>query len=293
MTDSGTWFEAERRHLKGVAYRMLGTLGEAEDAVQEAFLRVRDRDPATLDSPRAYLTRIVTRICLDMLKSARHQRTTYVGTWLPEALHDTSGLTGGVAGDDADDLAHDLSMGLLHALERLSPLERASFLLRDVFDVDFAEIARTLERSEAACRQLAARARSHVRQSRPRFKVTPDAERRYLEAFITASQAGDMAALEALLADDVKLYSDGGGKVAAAINILAGRRRVGGFMAGIYQKFRNHTTRALRYDHVNGVLSLLTTHSDGLTDVISIEVNGDRISAVYIQRNPDKLGTIQ
>lgn len=281
------WFEDERRYLQGVAYRMLGTISEAEDAVQDAFLRVRETMPDTLDNKRAYLTRIVTRICLDVLKSAHKKRVDYVGPWLPEPLHDVSDFTGSPAA--ATELADDLSMGLLYALERLTPLERASFLLHDVFDVGYDEIAKTLERSEDNCRQLAARARGHVKASRPRFKVTPADERRYLEAFVTASQKGDMAALEAMLAEDVKLYSDGGGKVSAAINILDGKRRVGAFMAGIYQKFRNHTTTALRYDRVNGVMSLLTTYTDDTIDVMSVEISDGKISAVWFQRNPDKL----
>jgi RNA polymerase sigma-70 factor (ECF subfamily) len=281
------WFETERRYLQGVAYRMLGTVSEAEDAVQDAYLRIKNTDLSAIDNTRAFLTRIVTRICLDILKSAHRRRVDYVGPWLPEPLHDISNFTGSPAGPT--ELADDLSVGLLYALERLTPLERASFLLHDVFDVGYGEIAQTLERSEESCRQLAARARQHVRASRPRFKVTPDDERRYLEAFVVASQKGDMAALEAMLAEDVKLYSDGGGKVSAAINILDGQRRVGAFMAGIYQKFRNHTTTAMRYDRVNGVMSLLTTHSDDYTDVLSVDITDGKISAVWFQRNPDKL----
>ncbi|MDV6331713.1 sigma-70 family RNA polymerase sigma factor [Asticcacaulis sp. 201] len=280
------WFEGERRYLLGVAYRMLGTMAEAEDAVQDTFLRIRDTDPAGIAFKRAYLTRIVTRICLDVLKSAHRTRVDYVGPWLPEPLHDISDFTGAPS---ATELADDLSMGLLYALERLTPLERASFLLHDVFDIGFADIAATLDRSEDSCRQLASRARAHVRASRPRFKVAPDDERRYLEAFVTASQNGDVAALEAMLAQDVKLYSDGGGKISAAINILEGPRRVGAFMAGIYQKFRNHTTARLRYDRVNGAMSLLTTHADGYTDVMSVEIQDGQIRAVWFQRNPDKL----
>jgi RNA polymerase sigma-70 factor (ECF subfamily) len=266
---------------------MLGTVSEAEDAVQDVYLRVRDTAPDTLDNKRAYLTRIVTRICLDILKSAHKKRVDYVGPWLPEPLHDVSDFTGSPEASTA--LADDLSVGLLYALERLTPLERASFLLHDVFDVGYSEIAQTLERSEESCRQLAARARQHVRATRPRFKVTPDDERRYLEAFVIASQKGDMAALEAMLAEDVKLYSDGGGKVSAAINILDGQRRVGAFMAGIYQKFRNHTTTAMRYERVNGVMSLLTTHTDDYTDVLTVEISDGKITAVWFQRNPDKL----
>lgn len=290
MTDPD-WFEQQRKYLQGVAYRMLGTLGEAEDAVQEAYLRVADTDPAGVDHPRAFLTRIVTRICLDMLKSAQKKRMTYVGPWLPEALHDISDFTGARAGE-AEDLAADLSMGLLYALERLTPLERASFLLHDVFDIGFDEIAQTLERSPESVRQLASRARQHIRAARPRFKPGPDDERRYLEAFLHASQTGDTAALEAMLTDDVKLYSDGGGRVPAAINILEGKRRVGGFIIGIYQKFRQYTTVGLAYEPVNGVLSLVTKHDDGLSDVISVEVTEGRISAIFMQRNPDKLQRI-
>ena len=281
------WFETGRRYLQGVAYRMLGTVSEAEDAVQDAYLRIKDTNPAAIDNTRAFLTRIVTRICLDILKSAHRKRVDYVGPWLPEPLHDISDFTGSPVAPT--ELADDLSVGLLYALERLTPLERASFLLHDVFDVGYDEIAQTLERSEESCRQLAARARQHVRASRPRFKVTPDDERRYLEAFVVASQKGDMAALESMLAEDVKLYSDGGGKVSAAINILDGKRRVGAFMAGIYQKFRNHTTTALRYDRVNGVMSLLTTYTDDTIDVMSVEISDGKISAVWFQRNPDKL----
>ncbi len=285
------WFEQQRKYLQGVAYRMLGTLGEAEDAVQEAYLRIADTDPAGVDHPRAFLTRIVTRICLDMLKSAHSKRMTYIGPRLPEALHDISDFTGARAGE-AEDLADDLSVGLLYALERLTPLERASFLLHDVFDIGFDEIAQTLERSPGSVRQLASRARQHIRAARPRFKPGPDDEKRYLEAFLRASQTGDTAALEAMLTDDVKLYSDGGGQVPAAINILEGKRRVGGFIIGIYQKFRQHTTVGLSYGLVNGTLSLITKHDSGLSDVISIEVKDERISAIFMQRNPDKLQRI-
>lgn len=285
-------FEQQRKYLQGVAYRMLGTLGEAEDAVQEAWLRVAGGDSAPIQHPRAFLTKVVTRICLDMMKSAHARRMTYVGPWLPEALHDISDFTGARAQDTPGDLADDLSMGLLYALERLTPLERASFLLHDVFGVGFDEIAETLQRSPDSVRQLASRARQHVRQSRPRFKPGPDDERRYLEAFIQASQTGDVAALELLLAEDVRLYADGGGKVQASINILEGRRRVGAFMAGIYAKFRNHTTESLSFERVNGVLSLITRQTGGLSDVISLDIADGRISAIYIQRNPDKLHRI-
>ncbi|UDF02620.1 RNA polymerase sigma factor SigJ [Asticcacaulis sp. AND118] len=280
-------FESHRRYLIGVAYRMLGTVAEAEDVVQEAYLRTRDAE--AVEHPRAFLTRVVTRLCLDVLKSAHHQRMTYVGPWLPEPLHDISDFTGARAGEA---LADDLSIGLLYALERLSPLERAAFLLHDVFGVDFADIAVTLERSEAACRQLAARARKALRRDEAppaRFKVTPADERAFLRAFLEASQSGDVSVLETLLTRDVTLHSDGGGKASAAINILEGRERVMKFMVGIYQKFRRHTVDRVAFVQANGALAVLSHHTDGTTDLLNIETRDGQISAIYFVRNPDKM----
>lgn len=282
-------FQTHRRYLIGVAYRMLGTLSEAEDVVQEAALRVREVE--TADHPRAYLTRVVTRLCLDVLKSAHRQRMTYVGPWLPEPLHDISDFTGARAGEA--DMADDLSIGLLYALERLSPLERAAFLLHDVFGNSFTDIAATLDRSEAACRQLAARARKAVRRERdpapPRFSISESDERAFMQAFLEASQSGDTTALEALLTRDVSLHSDGGGKAQAAINILEGRDRVSKFLIGVWLKFRQHTVIKTEYLRVNGAMAVLSHHADGTLDLLNIERSGDQVSAVYFVRNPDKL----
>ena len=285
-----TDLQTHRRYLVGVAYRMLGTLSEAEDVVQEAALRVRD--VKTADHPRAYLTRVVTRLCLDVLKSAHRRRMTYVGPWLPEPLHDISDFTGAAAGEG--DLADDLSIGLLYALERLSPLERAAFLLHDVFGMSFADIATTLDRSEVACRQLAARARKAVRQERnhvapARFPVSEADERAFFEAFLEASQSGDTTVLEGLLTRDVSLHSDGGDKVAAAINVLEGRDRVVRFLTGVWHKFRNASVVRVEYVRVNGSLAMLSHHKDGSLDLLTVERDGGRISAVYFLRNPDKL----
>jgi RNA polymerase sigma-70 factor, ECF subfamily len=283
-------FESHRRYLIGVAYRMLGTVSEAEDVVQEAFIRF-STITAPIDNLRAYLTRVVTRLCLDVLKSAHRQRMTYVGPWLPEPLHDISDFTGTKV--EGADMADDLSIGLLYALERLSPLERAAFLLHDVFGESFDEIAATLERTEAACRQLASRARKAVRQSRPqslaKFNVSEADETAFLQAFLEAAQSGDVSALEALLVRDVQLYSDGGGKAQAAINILSGRDRVLKFMIGIYQKFRNHTLTGVEFREVNGALSIVSHFNDGTFDLMSFEHTADQITAIYIIRNPDKL----
>ncbi|WP_343685503.1 RNA polymerase sigma factor SigJ [Asticcacaulis sp.] len=284
-------FESHRRYLIGVAYRMLGTVAEAEDVVQEAYIRTCDTEAVV--HPRAFLTTVVTRLSLDVLKSAHRQRVTYVGPWLPEPLHDISDFTGARA---VEGLSDDLSIGLLYALERLSPLERAAFLLHDVFGVGFAEIAATLERSEAACRQLAARARKAVRRDKTpaaRFAVTPDDERAFLEAFLEASQSGDVSALEALLTRDVTLHSDGGGKVSAALNVLEGRDRVLKFMVGIYQKFRQHTVVRVEFVQANGALSVLSHHTDGTRDLLTIETHDGRARAIYFVRNPDKLKRFQ
>jgi len=282
-------FETHRRYLIGVAYRMLGTVAEAEDVVQEAWLRL-SATSTPVDNLRAFLTRIVTRLCLDVLKSAHRQRMTYLGPWLPEPLHDISDMSGAKVGEG--DLSDDLSIGLLYALERLTPPERAAFLLHDVFGEGFDEVALTLERSEVACRQLASRARKAVRQSRQppaKFTVSAADEAAFLQTFLEAAQSGDVSALEALLVRDVNLYSDGGGKAQAAINILSGRERVLKFMIGIYQKFRNPTLTGVEFRPVNGALSIVSHFNDGTFDLISFERADDQITAIYIIRNPYKL----
>src|SRR3954454_5899397 len=188
-------FEAHRGHLLGLAYRMLGSVAEAEDVVQEAYLRWHEANTDGVSDPRAYLARVVTRLGLDHLKSARVRREHYVGPWLPEPVVDADALSAGTASEYAD----DVTVALLLALERLSPLERAAFLLHDVFDLDFAEVARTLGRSEAACRQLASRARTHLREARPRFTAPPEAGERLAGAFLRAARSGEVTALAQLL----------------------------------------------------------------------------------------------
>src|SRR5262249_3930597 len=199
-------FEAHRPVLTGLAYRMLGSRAEAEDVVQDAYLRWHAADRAAIEQPRRYLGTVVTRLCLDRIKSAKAQREIYVGQWLPEPVVDES-----FDAEAASDLAHDLSVALMLMLERLSPLERAAFLLHDVFGLDFAEVASALNRREAACRQLAARARAHIEAGKPRFPASREDGLRLAVAFRKASQSGDMAALAQLLRGDAVLYTDGGG----------------------------------------------------------------------------------
>lgn len=279
-------FEERRRALLRLAYRMLGSQADAEDIVQEAYLRWHAADHAGIDSPRAFLTAVVTRLCLDHLKSARVKRETYVGAWLPEPLVERAGDTGDPLADRA--LAEDLSVALLLTLERLSALERAAFLLHDVFDLDFTAVAGILGRSPASCRQLAHRARAHVRATPRRFPTSPDAAEALTQAFLAASQRGDADALKSLLSGGVELLSDGGGKRQAALNPIRGADRVVRFLVGIARKFRTGRERH-RLLTINGLPGILTVEPDGSLQTTTLEIDGERIGAIYVVRNPDKL----
>jgi RNA polymerase sigma-70 factor (ECF subfamily) len=279
--DAAEAFEPHRKYLVGVAYRMLGSVAEAEDAVQDAFLRWQNVDRAQVAEPRAYLARIVARLCLDRLKSARAQREQYVGTWLPEPVVED-------AAPSPSSVADDISVALLMTLERLSPLERAAFLLHDVFDMDYGDIASVLERSEAACRQLATRGREHVRDERPRFEPSKEAESRLVGAFATAMISGDVDGLAAILAEDAVFYSDGGGKRLAALNPIFGRDKIVRFFKGIRDKGALPTPQTARPARINGLPGFVLHEAEGL-ETIALETSGDKIVAIYEIRNPDKL----
>jgi RNA polymerase sigma-70 factor, ECF subfamily len=291
-TDPSASFEPHRRRLLGLAYRMLGSMAEAEDAVQEAYLRWHDVDREHITEPRAFLITTTTRICLDVLKSARVRREEYVGPWLPDPVTDTAAL----APDTQTEMAEDLSVALLLALDRLSPLERAAFLLHDVFDYSFGQVADTLGRNEAACRQLASRARTRVREARPAGAVpararssSMDAKHaELLSAFITASQSGDVATLTRLLASDARIVTDGGGKVTAALNVIEGAERAAAFLAGVVRKgWTDDMT--VRFDTINGLPGLIVSGSNGLVQTNAFEIEGDVVKTIYVVRNPDKL----
>ncbi|MDF3066239.1 MAG: DNA-directed polymerase sigma-70 factor [Polyangiaceae bacterium] len=266
-----------RPRLVRLAYRMLGSVAEAEDAVQDALLRYQDV-PEGVDSPRAYLARMVTRISLDVLKSARRQREAYVGPWLPEPL-----IEGEPSASD------DLTLTLMMALERLSPLERAAFLLHDVFEVGLDDIARELGREPAACRKLATRAREHVKASRPRFGVTPDRGAEIAHAFYLASRSGDLSALRQLLAEDVVIYSDGGGKSAAATKPVRGASRAEKFYFGIARKDSFRPAPYYEPAWIDGLPGFITRGNDGVLQTTAFTIDGDKIVAIYSVRNPDKL----
>ena len=271
-----------RGRLLGLAYRMLGSRSDAEDVVQDAYLRFAGAQD--VHNAEAFLVTIVTRLCLDRLKSARAQREVYVGPWLPEPVFDAEGLSA----DAATELADDLSFALLLALDRLSPLERAAFLLHDVFDTPFPEIAAMLDRTEASCRQLASRARRAVRDNRPAPAATPDSHARLLQAFSDAVASGNVRQLAELLREDAVALTDGGGRKFAARNPIIGADKVARFFIGLAGKIAGQDVR-IQPAVINGAVGALL-YLDGELDLtLSMAIDGEKIAAIYIVRNPDKL----
>jgi RNA polymerase sigma-70 factor, ECF subfamily len=246
--------------------------------VQDAFLRWLDVDRNGVREPGAYLRRVVTRLCLDRLKSVRRRRETYIGPWLPEPVVES--------GEDALD---DVTLPLLMALERLSPLERAAFLLHDVFGFDFEEVATTIGREPAGCRQLASRARAHVRADRPRYPVPKERAREIAEAFFAASRDGDMERLRALLAADVTLYADGGGKAPARKIPAAGLDDVMRMFATFARVYTTSRSRLVRYGFINGLPGFITIERGSILQTTALEIEHGGVVAIYVVRNPDKL----
>lgn len=278
-------FEAHRGRLFGVAYRMLGSVAEAEDVVQDAYLRWSGLDPAEVKDLRAFLVTVTTRLALDRLKSARVRRETYVGPWLPEPL-----LTGPDVADDAI-LDESVSMAMLVVLETLSPLERAVFVLREVFGYSHAEVARVLGRSEASCRQLAHRAREHVQARQPRFAANPEDGRQIAERFRDAAAGGDLGALLEILAPDVVAWSDGGGRATAARRPIHGAQRVARFFLALGRRARGAVTT--RIAEVNGEPALLISRDGSLAIVMVLEIADGRIETIRSVLNPEKLTRLQ
>jgi RNA polymerase sigma-70 factor, ECF subfamily len=275
--DAAAAFDPLRPKLVRVAYRMLGSVADAEDAVQEAFIRWLATDRSTVLEPEAFLRRVVTRICLDVLKSAHKRRTSYVGPWLPEPVIETE--------DEVD----DVTLPLMLALERLSPLERAAFLLHDVFGVEFDEIATTLGREQSAVRQLAVRARENVRAARPRFPVNKERSMELASAFFSASRDGDMQALQSLLAADVVIHADGGGKRHAALEPVVGLEAVMQVHEGLAKLFAAQRSQLVQFGFINGLPGFVTLEGDGELQTTAIELEDGKIIGLYIVRNPDKL----
>ena len=276
-------FSALRPRLFSIAYRMLGVRADAEDVVQDAWLRWSDPARPAVQSGEAWLVSVVTRLSIDRLRAAKVQRARYVGEWLPEPLVGVDEHTP----EDAAILASELSVALMWVLERLAPEERAAFLLRQAFEQDYGELAAVLGKSEAACRQLVHRAGERIRQDAPRFQVRRDAHRSLLERFRQAASRGDMAALRELLAEDVAIVADGGGKVASFMKILRGGHRIANLYKAVF--LRNGPKLAYRMALVNGEPGLLRYIDGQLESVQAFVSDGERITAIYAMRNPDKL----
>ena len=278
-------FAAARPRLFAIAYRMLGTRADAEDLVQDAWLRWHQQQPgrAQLQSAEAWLVTVTTRLAIDRLRAAKTEREAYTGWWLPEPLVQLDERSPEALVEQAG----ELSLALLWVLERLAPEERAAYLLREVFDHDYADIAAALDKTEAACRQMVHRAATRVQQERPRFAVTPDAHRRVIEQFVAAAKSGERDAIKALLADEVQLIGDGGGKVPA----LSGRFFDADRIANLYWALSRRTE--LRVDHrivlLNGEPGLLRYVDGQLESAQALVTDGSRIVAIYAVRNPDKL----
>ncbi|MEU2077201.1 RNA polymerase sigma-70 factor [Streptomyces sp. NPDC013489] len=279
-------FEEHRSMLLGVAYRMLGRAADAEDVVQEAWLRWTAEDRTEVREPRAFLVRITTRLAIDRLRQAQARRESYVGPWLPEPVVTDFGPT---APDTAERalLADSVSLAVLVVLESLSPLERAVFVLREAFGFPYAEIATALDRSEAAVRQLAGRARRHVDEGKPRYDVDPTERRDLTERFLAAAAGGDLGGLLALLAPDVRLVGDSGGKSKAPLRIIESADKVGRFLHATAQGADE--IFEFRFLELNGAPALLALVDGRPDSVFQIEVLDGRVQCVYIIRNPDKL----
>ena len=286
------------RRLRALAYRMLGSRAEAEDIVQEAWLRWAEVDAATVQHEGAFLSRLVTNLCLDRLRSAAVQREQYVGVWLPEPMLEDEALFGWAPGPEKQaEFAQDVSIAFMLALERLSPLERAAFLLHDVFDLDYDEIARHLDRGEAACRQLISRARKNIKADYVRREVAKEEADRLVGAFMDAVRSQDVSALTQLLAEDAVMMADGGGKVSAVPKPLHGGAQIARIFIGFAQLPTSQAWRLLPAN-VNGLPGLLVLDDSAggrLVQTIALApaAEAGQVGAVYIQRNPDKLGGIR
>jgi RNA polymerase sigma-70 factor (ECF subfamily) len=278
-------FEAHRPRLVRLGYRMLGSIAEAEDVAQDAWLRWQGAGRGEIADPAAWLMRTSTRLCLDRLRAEKTRREAYRGPWLPEPLIED--LT-----DDPLERAEEVSVAFLLALERLSPLERAVFLLHDVFDADFAAVAETLGRSEAAVRQLSVRARNHVRDTRPRFSVGQEEASRLAIAFMDAARNNDLESLRNLLAEDAVLITDGGGKRSAALRPMVGRDDILALFKGLQWRSNWLTTPKVRLVRVNGYLGAILDTEEGPITVAFQPGDSGRLAAIYMVVNPDKLGRV-
>lgn len=285
MNDTITSFERLRPRLQGIAYRMLGSMAEAEEVVQDAWLRWHEAAPAAVESDDAWLVTVTTRIAIDRLRAAKVQREHYVGLWLPEPQ-----LSEWPTPEEAAERADDVSVAFLAVLERLTPEARAAFLMREVFDADYDEVARTLGKSEASCRQLVHRAREQVREARPRFAVAREVHQQLMHSFADALGKGDIVALKAMLTEDAELIGDGGGKVPSFGKPVLGGETIANLYYSLIERFGAGTRVELA--QINGEWGLLRFVEGKLESAQAFETDGERIVRIHVQRNPDKLARI-
>jgi RNA polymerase sigma-70 factor, ECF subfamily len=289
MDSRASTFQEHRSKLYGIAYRMLGTRADAEDTLQDAYLRWHQTDVQRVRSPEAWLTTTVAHLCIDRLRSERAKRETYVGPWLPEPLIGD----GAPRPEQSSEQSSDLSIAFLVMLERLAPKERAAFLLHEVFDYDYGEIAAVLDKSESNVRQMVHRARSRVRRDAPRFPISEEAHRALLERFVTAVRTADRETLLQLFAEEATWTADGGGKAAAARKVLHGNAPIAKLLAGVGRQFARYAAR-LTFDLVliNGETGILSCLDGRPVMAIALVTDGKRISAGFNVLNPDKLARV-
>lgn len=286
MNSSPDIFNRYRSRLVGIAYRMLGSRADAEDILQDAYVRWLQSDVSELRSPEAWLVTVVTRLSIDRLRIARKERENYIGQWIPEPWV----MEHAPSAEQSIELAGDISTAFLMVLERLAPDERAAFLLHEVFDFGYPEIAQMLGKNLDACRQMIHRAKQRVRQDRPRFEVNREAHVRLLEKFINAARTGDRDQLKVLFSEDVSLTGDGGGKVPSVLNVLRGPERVSRLYLAVKRIFDGRMT--FRIAEVNGMPGILRYVDEKLESTTSVVTDGRRILDIYVVRNPDKLRLI-
>jgi len=288
MEDATAIFSQCQPRLLGAAYRMLGSLAEAEDVVQDVWLRWHDADRPAIDNPEAWLVATTTRRAIDRLRSAHHHREQYVGIWLPEPVLTDDGPA---TPEQLIEISSDLSVAFLAVLERLAPEARAAFLLHEVFDADYAQIAQALDKSEAACRQIVHRAKAQLLDDRKRYVVTPDAHQRLMRRFADALSRGDFAGLKEMLADSAVLMGDGGGKVMSFPDPMVGGARIAQLLYAA--TLRPEDATRVELVRLNGEIGLLRHMRGELESAQSYVSDGERIVRIYVQRNPDKLARIR
>lgn len=286
MTDPTATFNRLRPRLQGIAYRMLGSVAEAEDVVQDAWLRWHEADQASIDNAEAWLVTITTRISIDRLRAAKVQREHYVGYWLPEPVLTDAPSTP----EQTKELSDDVSVAFLFMLERLAPEARAAFLLREVFDADYDEVAKAIGKSEAACRQIVHRAKTQLREARPRFAVSRDTHHQLMRGFAEALSRGDFAAMNGMLAENAELIGDGGGIVPSFGKPLLGGQRIAQLFYATHLRFGNGVRVELAM--VNGEWALLRFIDGVLESAQSYETDGEHITRIHVQRNPEKLARL-